>query len=105
MTGEGLSVLDVETGRSRYDDGGPARRYALSEGIKLDQRVDAGLPPRLTPTWRKRQRGREPAAVWSASPLAQQQDRFQGFLVADASTEIKLYPAVKLSELPGPPQA
>ena len=55
MTGEDLSIPDVETGRLRYDDGCPARRYALPEGIKQDQRVGSGLPPRLTPTWRKRQ--------------------------------------------------
>ena len=59
MTGEDLTIPDVASGRLRYDDSGPARRYALPEGTKLVQRLDAELPPRLTPTWRKRRDGRE----------------------------------------------
>ena len=65
---------DMETERLLYDDGrsGPRRRTdrKTQRGRPVSVLASTGLDVQS----HMRQRGREPAAVWSASPLAQQQD-------------------------------
>lgn len=53
--GRGLDVLNIEAGRLRYDDD-PVQRPAFPVRVKLDQRVDARLCPRLLPTWQNQQK-------------------------------------------------